>query len=88
MKKNCRYFDKIQHEILHQKKPLSVLRSPSSKVSSLSWTFTMNSIHPFSTHKIWWDILSSDFANYKNITYPDDLSFCDSSYYVREAGSL
>ncbi|GBN66253.1 hypothetical protein AVEN_90965-1 [Araneus ventricosus] len=80
-----RYFDMMQHQILHQKKPLSVLRSLSSKVSSLSRTFTINSIHPFSTHKIYWVIHRPDCANCKNITYPDDFSYCASFYFVREA---
>ncbi|GBN17787.1 hypothetical protein AVEN_8093-1 [Araneus ventricosus] len=43
---NYRYFNMVQH----QKKHLSVLRSPSSKISSLNWAFTINSIHPDPIH--------------------------------------
>ncbi|GBN39703.1 hypothetical protein AVEN_217449-1 [Araneus ventricosus] len=77
----------IQHEILHLKKHASVLRSPSSKVSSLCWIFISNSIHSFSAQNIWRDFHCSDCATWKNISYPDDLSYCASSFYVREAGS-
>ncbi|GBM75210.1 hypothetical protein AVEN_237327-1 [Araneus ventricosus] len=88
-------------KMLHQKKPLRVLRSPSSKDSYLSWTFTINSIHPdpihlegfledrfqFQLRKFSGIFIGQAVPTAKSITYPDDLSYCAFSYYVREAGS-